>query len=90
MEKVASFEADTAGSGLDEAQDQTSQRAFARSRFADQSESFAGVNVERDIVDGPDFAFVLGPCAERGLAWGINFGQISDFDKRHGLFSILE
>jgi hypothetical protein len=48
------------------------------------------VNVERYIVDGPDFALVLGPSAERRLAWGIDFGQISDFDKRHCLFSILE
>jgi hypothetical protein len=48
------------------------------------------MNVERDIVDGPDFASVFGPSAEGRLARGINFGQISDFDKRHGLFSILE
>ena len=45
-EQIAVFEADVAGRGLDEAQDQSSERALARARLAHQSEGFAGVNVE--------------------------------------------
>ena len=63
-EQVAAFEADAARGGLDEAQEQASERALARARFADQAESFAGVNVERDIVDGAHFAAELPPSTD--------------------------
>src|ERR1022692_641698 len=54
-EQVAAFEADAARSRLKEPQNQPSQRALARSRFAHQSESFASLNVERNIVHGANF-----------------------------------
>jgi hypothetical protein len=86
-EQVVSFEADAAGSRFDEAQDQTSECALARPRFADQAEGFTRVNVKRNIVDGTDFVSVARLSAKRSLALRINLRQLSDFDKRHGLYS---
>ena len=40
-QQIAAFEADAAGGGLDQAQNQASQRALAGAGFADQAESFA-------------------------------------------------
>jgi hypothetical protein len=84
-EQVAAFEADAARSRLKEPQNQPSQRALARSRFAHQSESFASLNVERNIVHGANFT--SGLSAKRRFAVRINLGQVADFDKRHRLSS---
>ena len=79
-EQVAAFETDAARSRLDQAQQQASERAFARTRFADQAESFAGVNVERNIVDGAHFAVSF---PKHRFALRINLCEISDFEQRH-------
>ena len=55
-EQVATIEAHAAGGGLDEAKDEASESALARTGFANQAESFSGVNVEGDVVDGAYFA----------------------------------
>jgi hypothetical protein len=47
------------------------------------------VNVERDIVDGTDFVSAARLSAKRSLALRINLGQLANFDKRHGLYSIF-
>jgi hypothetical protein len=86
-EQIAVFEADAAGSGLDEAKNHASERALAGTGFTDQSESFAGMDVKRNLVDGTDLAMRIlagGSAAEDGHAVRINLGQIADFDKRHG------
>ena len=79
--QVAAFKAHAAGSRLDQPQHQAAQSAFSRSRFADQAESFAGVNVERNIVHGADFSFSASP--EHRLAQGENFRQIANLNERH-------
>ena len=69
-EQVAAFEADAAGGGFNQAQDQAAQRAFARSGFAHQAEGLAGLNVERDVIDCVD-------VARKDL------DEISDFEQWH-------
>jgi hypothetical protein len=80
-EQVVSFELDAAGSGLDEAEDEASEGAFAGTGFADQAESFPGFDGERDVVDGTNFA--VGMASEEGFAEGIDFSEIADFDEGH-------
>src|SRR5207245_9711795 len=53
-EQVAAFEADAAGGGFNQAQDQAAQRAFARSGFANQAKGLAGFDVESDVIDRAD------------------------------------
>src|SRR5437899_5745478 len=69
-EQVAAFEADAAGGGFNQAQDQAAQRAFARSGFAHQAEGLAGLNVERDVIDRADIPREY-------------FDEISDFKQWH-------
>src|SRR5437899_9052388 len=69
-EQVAAFEADAAGGGFNQAQDQAAQRAFARSGFAHQAQGLAGLNVERDVIDCVD-------VARKDL------DEISDFEQWH-------
>src|SRR5580704_14090087 len=69
-EQIAVFKADAARRRLNEAQDQTSERALARARFSDEPESFPGMNIERDLVHSADGV----------LALRINLGQVADFD----------
>ncbi len=80
-QQVAALKAHAAGSRLDQAQYQPAQRAFTRSRFADQSKSFAGVNVERHIVHGAHFPGGASP--KHRLAQREDFRQIANFDERH-------
>src|SRR5579862_8620744 len=80
-EQVAAVQADAAGGGFDEAEDEASEGAFAGAGFADQAESFSGVNVERDVVDGAHFA--AGFSAERRFGVRENFGEVADFDQGH-------
>ena len=72
-EQVASIEPDAAGGGLDQAEDEASERAFARAGFADQAKRFAGMDVKRNAVDGADFAV------------RIDLRKVADFDERHWL-----
>src|ERR1700722_7051114 len=76
--QVAAFETYAAGTRFYQAQHKTTQGALSRSRFADQAESLAGVDVERHAVDGADFALGGGP--QHRLPGVEDFGQISDFD----------
>ena len=59
--QVATFEHDAPGGGLDQAQDQSAQGALARTRFADQAQSLAGIDIEGDIVNRTNFALALPP-----------------------------
>jgi hypothetical protein len=45
------------------------------------------VNVERDVIDGADFASAAGFSPEHRFAMWINLGKVTDFEKRHGLYS---
>jgi hypothetical protein len=80
-EQVATVEADAAGGGLDEAEDEASEGALAGAGFADQAEGFSGMNVEGDVVDGANFA--AGFSAEGRLGVRENFGEVADFDQGH-------
>ena len=60
-EQIASLEVNTARSGLDEPQNQSAERAFARAGFANQAECFAWLDVERNIVDCAYIARLLPP-----------------------------
>ena len=87
-EQVVPFEMDAAGSGLDEAEDEASESAFAGTGLADQAESFAGFDGERDVVDGADFA--VGVASEEWFAEGVDFGEIADFDEGHvGMVAVV-
>ena len=80
-EQIAAVEAHAAGGGLDEAKDEASESALARTGFADQAESFSGVNVERNVVDGAHLA--AGFAAEGRFGMRENLGQVADFDQGH-------
>ncbi len=80
-EQIASFEADRARSGLDQAKDEASQRALARAGFADEAERLSGMNVERNIIDCADFSARL--AAKRRLAVREDLRQVADFKQRH-------
>ena len=54
--------------GLDQPQDQSAERALAGAGFADQPQRLAGVNLERNIVDGAHFSARF--AAEGGVAMG--------------------
>src|ERR1700675_1417378 len=71
-----------ARSGLDEAEDEASERALAGAGFADQAERFAFMDVEGDIVYGADFAHAA--AAERRFGEIENLGQVADFNESHG------
>ena len=83
-EQVFAFEINAARCRLDQPQDQPPERALARTGFAYQPERFAGMNVERDVVDGADFP-ASRFCAERRFVLRINSGQVANFDERHKL-----
>ena len=87
-EQVVPFEMDAAGSGLDEAEDEASESAFAGTGLADQAESFAGFDGERDVVDGADFG--VGMASEERFAERVDFGEIADFDEGHeGMVAVV-
>ena len=65
-QKVASIKTNCAKSWFDEPQDKTAQSAFAGARLADQSQGFASLNVERNIIYGSGFA----PMAASKEAFG--------------------
>jgi hypothetical protein len=79
--QVAAVQAHAAGCGLDEAKDKTSESALARPRFADQTERFASVEVERNIIDGANFAARF--PAERRFGVGEDFRQVANLEERH-------
>ncbi len=82
-EQIVAFELNAAGSWLDQTKDQPSQRALARSGFANQAESLAGMDVEGDVVHGAHFAFRA--AAEDRFAQQVDLGEIADFEQGHGL-----
>ena len=81
-EQIFAFEADAAGGGLDEAENQASQSAFAGAGFSDESKGFAGVDVKGNIIDGADVSTRL--AAEWRLSARKDLGQIPNFDQSHG------
>jgi hypothetical protein len=85
---IGAIEMNTAGGGLDEAEDEATESAFAGAGFADEAEGFAGVNVEGDVVDGADFGVTVGRAgAEGGFGEVERFCEIADFDDGHLLYA---
>src|SRR5712692_9863515 len=78
-QQVATIEADTAGGGLNQTQHQAAQRTLARPRFTDQAESFAGLDVQRDIVDGPHFTFCA--AAKNGFSEWEYLAEVPNFEQ---------
>jgi hypothetical protein len=76
--QIVTFEAETAGCRFDQAQDEAAQRALARSGFANQTERFARLNVERDIVNSADLP--QAPTAKSRVGKLENPGEVADFD----------
>ncbi len=68
-EQIGVLETDASGRRLDQAQDEASQRALAGAGFAHQAKRFAGVDVERNVIDRADLAE--------------DFGQVANFEKGH-------
>ena len=62
--QIGVLETDAARGGLDQAEDEASQSAFAGAGFADETERLAGVDVERDIIDRADLAEDFGQVAK--------------------------
>ena len=83
LNQIDAVEQNDAGSGLDQPEDQASQRAFAGARFAHQAQRFAFLDVERNIVHGANFT---GTAAAKCRFGEIeNLGQVADFEQRHSI-----
>jgi len=80
-QQVASSKTNCPESWFDESQDKTAQSAFAGAGLADQSQGFAGLNVERNIVYGPGFA-PMATCKE-AFSGEEDFRDVSNFDQGH-------
>ena len=80
-QQVAPFKANRSRSRLNQSQNQSSQRALARARLANQSQRLAGLNVERNLIHSSDFTAGFPP--ERRFAMRINFRQIANLDEGH-------
>ena len=76
---VFAVEQDAAGGGGDEAEDGEGEGGFAAAGFADQADAFAGVDGERDAVDGAERA---GAAGEQAAADGEVDGEV--FDGKEG------
>ena len=79
--EVMTLEVDTAGRRLNQTQHQPAQGALARTRFADQTKSFAGLNVQRNIVNRPDFTFRA--TAKDGFSKREDLGEIANLKQGH-------
>ena len=80
--QIVTPKVNAAGSGFDKAEDQAAESTFAGAGFADQAESFAGIDGEGDIVDGANFT--LGVASEERFSEGVDLGEVADFDEGHG------
>jgi hypothetical protein len=80
-EQVVAIQAHAACCGFDEAKDEASQGALAGAGFADEAERFAGVDVERNVIDGSNFSARL--SAEQRFGMGEDFRQVANFEERH-------
>src|ERR1700676_1120842 len=80
-EQVAAVESYTPGRGLDQAKNQAAQSALAGTGFADESERFARVDVQRHIIHGTNFSARF-PAEER-FRVREDFCQVADFKQRH-------
>jgi hypothetical protein len=79
--EVVTLEVDTAGRRLNQTQHQPAQGALARTRFANQTKSFAGLDIQRDIVDSPKFTFRA--ATKNGFSKREDFGEIANFEQGH-------
>ena len=79
-ENILSVECNAAGSGLDEAEKHASKSGFAAAGFADEAKRFALHDVERDAIDGANFAAGL---AEHAFVGQVNFDEIADGEQGH-------
>ena len=79
--QVATFEQNRAGSRLNQAQNQASERALAGAGFADQAQCLSAMNFERNVVDGANFTARF--SAQSGVGVGENFREVADFQQGH-------
>lgn len=54
-DEIVALVKNRSGGGFDEAQDQSAERALPGAGFANESERFAGMNLERNVIDCADF-----------------------------------
>ena len=81
VQQISSIENDGTRRRLDKPEDKPSQCAFAGARFAHQSQRFAFMNLQRDIIHSTNDA--SGAPAQSRFAEIEDFSQLSDFNKRH-------
>jgi hypothetical protein len=80
-QQVASVKTNYAESWFDQSQDKTAQSAFAGARLANQTQGFAGLNVERNIVYGPGFAPMAG--SKEAFGGDEDLRDVSYLDQGH-------
>ena len=81
-QNIASIKVDAAGSGLDQAQDHAPQSALAASGFTYQAQRFTCMNIQRNAIDGVNFA----PGFAKNTVVGVeDFDDVAKFDQSHGL-----
>src|ERR1700756_6047901 len=72
--------------GLDQTKNEAAEGALARAGFAHQPQRFAGVNLQRNIIDGANFSAKL--AGKGRVAVREDLGQVADFEKGHRRFSL--
>jgi hypothetical protein len=87
-EKVAAVVADGARGRFDKAEDETTEGTFTRAGFAHEAKGFAGLNVERNVVDSAKLS--TGPGAEGVLPVRVDLGEGANREKRHGEKNTVE
>src|SRR6185437_6969399 len=77
---ILTVEGDGAGSGFDEAKNHPPQRRLTAAGFTYKTERFTLIDVERNPVDGADFARGFANHAFVSL---VDLDQVSDREQRH-------